>query len=279
MIRDLQYKPTLGDIVYHYCSPATLLAILQYRTLRLTDVSCMNDSMEMRWGIERLRAVNRGRWTPEVVERFEGVLDTFAKTVTFLASCFSTKRDMLSQWRAYAEDASGYCVGFDANLLSGLPHKLLKVCYEEQAQVKMIETSLMEALDPSPTDGVGEDGAMRLLECLRDLVGFKNPGFEEEQEVRLVYALGATKLNDGTRRWEAKPKPAGDPADIRFMMRGSVPSAYVDFDLPWDNAGIKEIMIGPRSNASERELSLMLGTLGFKDVKIEKAKASYRRPD
>ncbi|WP_167552080.1 DUF2971 domain-containing protein [Stenotrophomonas indicatrix] len=238
----------------------------------------MNDSMEMHWGIQRLRAVTGEMLKPEAGKQFEDILGTFSETVTFLASCFSTKRDMLSQWRAYAEDAAGYCVGFDANLLSDLPHKLLKVCYEEGAQLKMIQSSLMGALDPSPTAEAGQARAMRLLEFIRDLVGFKNPGFEEEQEVRLVYALGATKTDDGIRRWEAKPEPAGKPANIRFMMRGSVPSAYVDFDLPWLNAGIREIVIGPRSNASEKELSLMLGTLGFKDVKIEKAKASYRRP-
>ncbi|WP_416152053.1 DUF2971 domain-containing protein [Pseudomonas sp. Bout1] len=34
-----------------------------------------------------------------------------------LATCFSKAGDVLSQWRAYADDGQGYAIGFDSKLL------------------------------------------------------------------------------------------------------------------------------------------------------------------
>ena len=34
-----------------------------------------------------------------------------------LIGCFSKNGDLLSQWRAYAEDGKGFSIGFDSNYI------------------------------------------------------------------------------------------------------------------------------------------------------------------
>lgn len=63
---------------------------------------------------------------------------------------------------------------------------------------------------------------------------------------------------------------------VQFQMRGSKPSPYIDVQLPEDNAGIREIFIGPRADVTDRELQLMLGALGFKGIALKRSEASYR---
>jgi hypothetical protein len=40
--------------IFHYCSPETFLNIIQYKTLRFSDIYAMNDFTEMRWGLSIL---------------------------------------------------------------------------------------------------------------------------------------------------------------------------------------------------------------------------------
>jgi hypothetical protein len=43
-------EPDTPDILYHYCSNATFLSIIESNTIRLSDLSLSNDSQEGRWG-------------------------------------------------------------------------------------------------------------------------------------------------------------------------------------------------------------------------------------
>lgn len=56
-----------------------------------------------------------------------------------LISCFSKNGDLLSQWRAYAEDGKGFSIGFDSNYIyHGLGVNINSVVYEEETQYRLI---------------------------------------------------------------------------------------------------------------------------------------------
>ncbi|MDY7530349.1 hypothetical protein RGV33_01410 [Pseudomonas sp. Bout1] len=44
------YSPETEEILYHYCTAETFLAICTGKKLRFSDINSMNDSQEMQWG-------------------------------------------------------------------------------------------------------------------------------------------------------------------------------------------------------------------------------------
>lgn len=276
MIKGLEYLPKPGELLYHYCSPATLLAVAQYRTLRLSSVTSMNDSLELQWGVRLLADYAEKKWADETKHVFSELLEAFSSRFGFLASCFSTEGDMLSQWRAYADDGRGFCIGFDPAAVASIPSRLLRVCYEKSAQEKILSDALSEVLMEDGVEVSDEEGDKRtdqLVMLLLDVIGFKNPAFKEEQEVRLVRLM----YHQGEEFPLLLPGSGEiDLHGVKFQMRGSKPSPYLDVQLPGDNAGIKEIVIGPRADVTDRELQLMMGALGFKGIVLRRSEASYR---
>ncbi|GAB2314435.1 DUF2971 domain-containing protein [Stenotrophomonas geniculata] len=301
------YVPTEEALLYHYCSAETLLAVLKSSSLRLGDVSEMNDSMERHWGHEAL-AQELERQRKEAPEEFMDFMDAAVlrsmNSSICLASCFSTQSDVLSQWRAYAENGAGFAIGLDPFVLQAMPVTLLEVCYDRQAQAERIadgvaylrelhqligrpEPALEESLTDEQLldDGSGWEPLLRaqidrfslaVRFLTYDLVAFKNPAFSEESEVRLVhYAL----LNEqqgvelvpvkSPSRW-----PGGREPKLDFRMRGSVPICYLD--VPISQNAIKEVVIGPRAIVEEDALTRLLATLGYRGVEISRSVASYR---
>lgn len=304
MIGYADYIPPADGLLYHYCSPDTLLAVLQHRTLRCGDVSQMNDSREVHWGIEVLQeAIASRNDLPDVVHRaLDIALAEFGEKAVSLASCLSTDGDVLSQWRAYAENGEGFAIGLDPWALEDLPVAFLAVSYDRKDQMARMDAfldSLIERFNHIPgkeefNEGINQGGDAQeeasvvlaqfhsLLSLttlgVTDLVAFKNEAFSEEKEVRVVqiaYADGgpgsAVRLlnNDDAIDWPDERRPS-----VQFRMRAGVPICFMDLPIP--SAAIREIVVGPRNTSTDAEIQRFLNTLGFPDIAIRRSKASYR---
>ncbi|WP_336443386.1 DUF2971 domain-containing protein [Stenotrophomonas sp. CCNWLW4] len=271
----------------------------------------MNDSMEMDWGLEALdRLIEGHAGLPQVLaEKVASVRADVKFDSMCVATCFSTKWDVLSQWRAYADNGSGFAVGFDPECLTDLPINLLEVCYSVDRQDQLIDEFLdsIEAdysrlgdadYDPGPLyevateehpdDATDSDRliarqvskiARKVHHATYDLASFKSPAFEEESEVRLVHILKVDReAGDVVSLFSSSAEEdawvSGRDASLGFRMKGSVPVCCLDIPLP--AGAIKEIVIGPRANVSELAIRRMLSTVGHRDVTIRRSLASYR---
>lgn len=102
--------------------------------MRFSDLFSMNDFLEMHWGYhvwekaatELLEIVGR-----DFLDEIDKILHTSGVCGLPVGSCFSLNGDVLSQWRAYADDGHGYAIGFDATTLLKLPIRPLKVLYDD----------------------------------------------------------------------------------------------------------------------------------------------------
>ncbi len=123
MIINRTYKPKRNDIVYHYCDANAFLSICTNKKIRLSDIFSMNDYLEMHWGYEIWRKV-ANHLIPELGLDFIDTIDKFLHTSgvfnLVVSSSFSKEGDVLSQWRAYAADGTGYVIGFKALTLTKL---------------------------------------------------------------------------------------------------------------------------------------------------------------
>ncbi len=288
MIVDRVYKPKRNELLYHYCDASTFHAICTNKTIRLCDLFTMNDYLEMHWGY----SIWEKAATELLTEVGEEFLDAIDHIIHFsgswgllLASCFSLDGDVLSQWRAYAEDGNGYAIGFKAQDLKKLSVRALKVEYKEKKQieeVKKVVKAIFKVEQSLPEEEKFGEGFVELCTLLSfDSASYKNPAFSEEKEIRLVHLLNFEKSNDSLKIVDRGGTAFGKDykgQEVKFLMSQNAPKTYIDLDF--SNGGIvfpiKEVIIGPKNSVLSSAISTYLETLNIPNVVIRKSIASYR---
>lgn len=204
--------------------------------------------------------------------------------LTYVA-CFSEKKDCLSQWRGYADDGKGICIGFCKKKLESLPkimhHNLSfsKVIYNENQQEKYVNKVVEEIFRNMRFKGIGLAGIELNSNHKDEFAVYKNPGFEEEREWRLI-------LNSYPK-W--KKIMVGDMSFTEPTFRVSKGRLISYVELSFANAKsdfVKEIWIGPKSEVQLWDIKHVLNRYGYYDemddeneknpILITKSSSSYR---
>lgn len=133
------------------------MAIIQNKSLRLSDLNKTNDYMEKRWANKLIVTALQEKLDEYGINMnleedywYDGQsnchLQYYKKEVgrvlydesPVLISCFSEEKDKLSQWRAYGQDGTGVAIGFNYKAINLLNDKrdifVEKVIYKENKQ-------------------------------------------------------------------------------------------------------------------------------------------------
>ena len=215
-------------------------------------------------------------------EEFMGKLDSRGQRSVYI-SCFSKKPDLLSQWRAYAEDGTGVSIGFDLKKLSDATNILLKeVIYTNDVVYENKENDVLITADTIGTV-ISENNIIKkeeqlevfLHELIPELAKYKNPGFKEEKEVRLIYCddLKFESVLDKYRALKGEWRPIKLDSDFRVTGNNDI-TEFVKLDF--DPSAIKKIYIGPKCSLSENDISNIINKIIGNKVTVKKSKASYR---
>lgn len=271
--------------LYHYTDASGLCGILNSKRLWASSYRFLNDAKEFKYAFELIseaypREIGlmplgyNSFYTKKIQER----KFLFNLDIVFLAS-FSEWGDQLSQWRGYAGPHSGYSIGFSSSFLNSFPkpYKLIKCDYEKDSQLKAVKKLLNKYLPeirssyikahPSK-DKVDMDlyesywnrvqkAAFKMLDLGNE---FKDPGFTEEDEWRLVIGpIGATS----------------DKIKYRPSSTNIVP--YVEVKINPDKQPIQHIIIGPSPHQERSKVSLqqMLDVLNFKGIEVTTSEIPY----
>jgi hypothetical protein len=281
------YFPADEDILYHYCDAASFSAICTSKKMRFSDLFSMNDFMEMYWGYhiweqaasEVIDGVGR-----DFLDKIDEVIHTSGVYGLILASCYSLDGDVLSQWRAYADDGRGYAIGFRAKDLMDLPVRPLTVLYDAKGQIAEVRDVItdLHTKENSQTEKFGGEFRETCITLSFDLAALKNPAFREEKEIRLIHLLNFEPSSNFQRLVDPGGFSFGKQREglqVMFRMRSNVPVAFIDYDFT--NGGvinpIKEVVVGPANDALLTGISVFLETLGLSSVVVRQSKASYRR--
>jgi len=271
LIEDMQPPPA---VLYHYTNPKSFFDIVTSGPcLHATHHRFLNDVDEMRFGF---------KIALDVLEQLPG-LDPEAKRLTvekikaLLAddsyiACLSEKPNVLSQWRAYANNGAGYCVGIAAERrLDGYGDdedfwstRLLKCLYDRGTLENMLEERFARAISWHLSDsGKKYEDQDELL--ANDLSGIawryahvsKHEHFLEEAEWRFV--VGAPSR------------------DVQYRIGAMGLTPY----LPTDKLKISEVWIGPGVGPSpevaKRTVTGFLERHGIIDAKVDCWESPYRR--
>lgn len=102
--------------IYHYTSAESLFHIINSRVLRLCSTEYMNDSKELKiirdLSDKTFLEIHNIPYEDKRVEEIKTLLNENYES--FIIS-FSKHRDLLSQWRDYADNSNGVSIGFDVD--------------------------------------------------------------------------------------------------------------------------------------------------------------------
>lgn len=305
-------------VIYHYCSLDTFNAIITNKTLRLSDITKSNDSKELIFIKPKIEEIFMAAYKAESAKYFKNtvseelwkeqityyVSDWFDEKYTHFACyvmCFSGERDLLSQWRGYANDGKGVSIGFNSNALKQLiagKEKVLSlniVIYDkktQRAKIRNIADNTIKAIKSKIVDERISDNALTeiLNSAFTDLFDLaaicKNGFFREEGEYRICYRVDRTSVLNTNEGADFDLNKFSSFKPFKFLMKDNIISSYIDlcFEKAIKNNLhiIRDITTGPKCNVKSSEIRLLLLANGIDfhyqdgDIEIKESEGSYR---
>ena len=271
----------MGNIIYHYCNVDAFKAIIQNKTLWLSSVYNLNDYKEIHWIKEKVLKKIKEYTNKNNYEKFNSFIKLYEnqQPTVYIAS-FSQGEDLLSQWRAYANDGYGVAIGFNTEYFK--ENSLIKtseVLYDEIKQEEEIKNILKPLLSfDEKIDFESIEFQSFCEEIINEINNLsaksKNELFMEEQEVRLIHNPIIIEDND-TKKFIFKNNLS------TMMFRAVCGNLIPYFELKFDyfkenNPPILEIVKGPKNKFINQEIKIFLANNGFYNVDIKNSKSSYR---
>lgn len=297
--------------LYHYCSLSTFCNIIKNKSIWATDIERSNDFLELvalRQLFTKTINFDLNRKTEYFISTgnqheaakvrtmqqvFNDQIRTaFTKNFVF---CLSEEKDLLSQWRGYADDAQGIAIGFRKdffdrfNSLNALNQSKLpvgfvfdKITYDENTAKQYI----LEQIEHFKLDSCQDVDNYRdilknvMAKVSSDAPFYKIDAFKEENEWRLVitYFLSGLPNQD----FEVFKNEYFTLNKINYYSASNQLRAYIEISIPQLTSAISEIIIGPKCKESIVNIKHFLICMGIlKDIndtsiKITKSRASYR---
>ena len=286
MLPHREYKPKGNELLYHYCGADSFHAICMNKSIRMGDLFTMNDYMELHWGYsiwEQVASELMDEFGREFLDKIDQVIHSSGIRGLLLSSSFSLNGDVLSQWRAYADDGKGYVIGFRAKDLLRLPVRPLRVEYNQKKQIKEVKNVIraIHDVEKDMDEKFSSDFVTACYTLAYDLASYKNPAFSEEKEVRIIHLLSFKPSNNFLKLVDDGGHSFGEEVpgnEVKFIMSQNAPKAYID--ISFTNKGkvnpINKVLIGPKNFVRQTAISVYLETLGIGNVQVEKSTASYR---
>lgn len=255
------------NVGYYYCSLSTFRNIIKNNSIFLSDPLKMNDKLEIKWALKLFKKnpflcdffdkLGYSKEWNSLLSKFD-----YYKDYKTRICCFSKTKNLLSQWRAYADQGCGLAIGFDLDKLekSGYNLYTTDVDYSE----KNIDADYVHGLPLHQyTDivlGEGCDFSEIIQELIPVFLSFKSPYFREENEVRLIYQEDSIIMKF--------------LEENAFTDKNSVPVRLVKLDneyrlwnnddvikyseLKFDFDAIHSVWIGPKCKLKKEEVNSMI---------------------
>lgn len=241
----------MPDTLYHYCSTEAFRSIVSSASIRLSSLTQSNDSREGREISEVFNTI-RERRHPEASPAFFASIERHGLNFNAYGFCLSAKRDRLSQWRGYADDANGVCIGFNVESLKKLNHP--SGCVIEKVEYKRVEQErLVEELYSEYLGGFELVQHREKLDQKIDRRMFEMSEGERIWKLRYILKNSAFKEEHEWRLFCVRDKQLEDK-DLEFFARRD---ALVPFysvclckdaeGLPLTSPVITEVTLGPRN--------------------------------
>src|ERR1700739_1105098 len=145
LLNELDCMPDPEQMLWHYTTSAGLIGIVESGSIFATQVSCLNDSTEIRYSsmkfrtalIEQLEMINdeaTSRFVKKYIELLQdGDANPASADLPYFVTCFTPLEDDFAHWKSYRGGESGYAIGVRTEDLNGPEYSLVgRVNYDSQ---------------------------------------------------------------------------------------------------------------------------------------------------
>lgn len=301
-------KYTKKDTFFHYTNLLGLKAIVENQSFFASNSAFLNDKEEFYFGI-KLFCETIGDL--EIEKEFVACESLFKSVKSLLnlkksnryVTCFSLDGDLLSQWRAYADDGKGIAIGFDPKKLSEafeIKAEGLFIVYEYSQQKAMSDAVLRECtkfyikkknlFDWGGNEQFDKMVAEEITFFINRYVGqFKHRAFIEEDEYRFDLAIDSDINQNRELHYRVGKNNLlvphlvlktnyQDEKEQRQKSGQGLEELEKDKKYRVKQLPINSIIIGPSMDYELNRQSLddFFKKHGYDNVSIEKSKVPYR---
>ena len=271
------------SIIYHYCGMDSFFGIFTNKNIRLSNAYKTNDYTELEWIFVIMENSIDGVFKTEFVSPLRKSYRKWLENY-FMPhiACFSKDGDLMSQWRAYANDGKGISIGFNRKYFESIKtldnkeFEVLDVVYRCKEQEKLLKNwfstigtdnlKLLEDLYINKGDNNFFGEIMFAGALLKYGMIFKNETFSEEKEVRLIH---------GYDKIAAEP----DMFEYRVTQDDLISFVEIPIDVENEYPPIKEIILGPNCKVNSNSLRHFLEQKlapNSSGIEIKESRSSYR---
>lgn len=266
--------------IYHYCSQEAFKSIIESKSLYLCDYRHSNDYLEGLWSnniasqyLTKFVQEGGSAETANIIYRqiTSNLSDKFM-------CCFSEEKDLLSQWRGYANNGKGIAIGFNTesmgvtrsepltSIVTEHSIALSQIEYDIDKQKKTIESLLSQLLNGPDNPDIFLSTKLSQYSTI-----YKNNAFSEEKEWRLMY----TPILILNEQGESMLKNWISQCLFRTTNQGISP--YFIWKFPEKSTNlIEEVVLGPQYLGDIANVEFFLKHNGYTATKISRSNASYR---
>lgn len=280
-------------LLYHYCDQSAFINIIKNKVLWASDLTKMNDPSELLHGPQILADLYSSIFPNSKVDLNKKISEPNNR-IMHLACSMSKVGDLLSQWRAYSNNGSGFSIGIDqedltiTNLVNGKSGKMIagfefdgapdfeiaEVFYSKQEFEEYFGDKMRAFKKEYGTPYEKNRKGLRTSDIflVRELEAagclFKSDFYKEEQEVRVFKAF----LLDHP---SFQNHPDIRKLDYRATSTGI--KSFTNVNLVGKNkCSIKEVILGPKNDSSINDIEIFLKINGLDNVKVIKSRGEYR---
>ena len=321
-------------VLYHYASMEKGTSILKHKNIRLSDITKSNDVKEMSiffpdlfdemlknydehngfsYKFEYKGKGNRqafGLFVNELKKKIEKEFED--GSIATFALCLSEEGDLLSQWRGYADDGKGICLGLNVeeilkfvgiSSVSGFSLEKVEYLSKEQIDewVKNVANQMLGIVEiilgaieewniqyysaKEFDEDIFNTIYYNILSEVEESIKFKTEGFKEEKEWRFFIKNSLNKddikgkkitsigtLGEGARRKTSKY--VADNVEFNIKENDMVPFVSLKFEKFHNNL-INQVICGPNNKIREKDLELFLRKYGYRNCKGRKTNITY----
>jgi hypothetical protein len=278
--------------LWHYTTGTSLISIFESKSFFSTQLSCLNDSTELRYASEHFRKALQIRRTSITStglasQLLDGAIEYFVENtdlpiqvvVPHFVTCFTLKRDDLSQWRAYGNGENGYAIGFKSRYLwNAKDWALVRINYDDALHA-VLALRAVDAMIQFFEEGVKKYAPTNLVTFGEEFFGawdsaivllaplIKNRAFKDEEECRIV-----------------KTCFPADTKELKFIQKATMMSRHLPLQPPAGNAfdpyrlPIDEVMVGPcrHPQISQMTVDELLQQKGYPTGMVSISKIPYQ---
>jgi hypothetical protein len=287
LLNQLNWKAHPDLTVWHYTSGPGLISIIESGSIYATQVACLNESTEIRYAASKVRealtellpTLTDGNPETQFVKTFiEGLTDTDSipnnNRLPYFVSCFSSLRDDLSQWRSYGGGENGYAIGIKVRDLWQLNSLVAQVVYDADVHAQLAKQVAdatvgfylggLEANVPKWNEVFLNSWDYALTQIAPVV---KDPGFELENEVRVIHQLQEVEL-----------------PELRILQRKTMMSRHLPMKFRSTNTPdssllpIQEVIVGPSRHKEISRISVdsLLVRHGYPTDLVKVSKRPYQ---